>query len=121
MFPLTISAAGIVVCLLTFFVATHIKPVKREADIESERSVEEAVNNTGTRINYKCFFGETGVTRMASRRTSTRPSNMLVGSHSMAGGREPLARGCALWSIDVWDVARPDPRRRATGEHGTRY
>merc|ERR1719238_2373241 len=34
MFPLTISGVGIVVCLLTFFVATHVKPVKKEADIE---------------------------------------------------------------------------------------
>merc|ERR1719331_20706 len=35
MFPLTISGAGIIVCLLTSFVATHLRPVKREADIES--------------------------------------------------------------------------------------
>jgi len=35
LFPLTISGAGIIVCLLTSFVATHIKTVQREADIES--------------------------------------------------------------------------------------
>merc|ERR1719453_2795902 len=34
LFPLTISAAGIVVCLLTFFVATSIAPVRKEDDIE---------------------------------------------------------------------------------------
>merc|ERR1719163_1188965 len=34
MFPLTISGAGIVVCLFTNFVATDIAPVKKEDDIE---------------------------------------------------------------------------------------
>jgi len=33
-FPLTISGAGIVVCLLTNYVATDIQPVRKEADIE---------------------------------------------------------------------------------------
>mmetsp|Transcript_182252 Transcript_182252/g.443547 ORF Transcript_182252/g.443547 Transcript_182252/m.443547 type:complete len:807 (-) Transcript_182252:53-2473(-) len=35
MFPVTISAGGILVCLMVSFVATHIKPVKKEADIET--------------------------------------------------------------------------------------
>jgi len=35
MFPLTISGAGIVVCLLTSFVATHLRQVRKEADIET--------------------------------------------------------------------------------------
>jgi hypothetical protein len=35
MFPVTISAAGILVCLLCSFVATAIRPVKKEADIET--------------------------------------------------------------------------------------
>ena len=34
MFPLTISGAGIVVCLLTSFVATHLRQVRKEAAIE---------------------------------------------------------------------------------------
>mmetsp|Transcript_27041 Transcript_27041/g.68779 ORF Transcript_27041/g.68779 Transcript_27041/m.68779 type:complete len:866 (+) Transcript_27041:35-2632(+) len=34
-FPLTISGAGIVVCLVTNFFATDLMPVKKEADIES--------------------------------------------------------------------------------------
>ena len=33
-FPLTISAAGILVCLITSFLATHIQPVRRENQIE---------------------------------------------------------------------------------------
>merc|ERR1719238_2140812 len=35
MFPLVISGVGIIVCLLTSFVATHFRPVKREEDIET--------------------------------------------------------------------------------------
>jgi len=34
MFPLAVSGAGIIVCLITNFVATDISPVKEEADIE---------------------------------------------------------------------------------------
>merc|ERR1740138_1695859 len=34
MFPLTISGAGIIVCLFTNFVATDLAPVKKEDDIE---------------------------------------------------------------------------------------
>ena len=34
MFPLTISGAGIIVCMLTSFVATHLRTVKSESDIE---------------------------------------------------------------------------------------
>jgi inorganic pyrophosphatase len=34
LFPVAISAAGIIVCMLCSFVATHIKPVKKEKDIE---------------------------------------------------------------------------------------
>ena len=33
-FPLTISGAGIIVCLLTNFVATDLMPVRKEDDIE---------------------------------------------------------------------------------------
>ena len=35
MFPVTISAAGIIICMLCSFVATGIRPVKKEADIEN--------------------------------------------------------------------------------------
>ena len=35
MFHLTISAAGILVCMACSFIATHLKPVVREADVES--------------------------------------------------------------------------------------
>lgn len=34
MFPLLISASGIIVCMLCSFVATHISPVKSEGDVE---------------------------------------------------------------------------------------
>jgi H+-translocating diphosphatase len=34
LFPLVISAGGIIVCILCSFVATHIKPVKKQNDIE---------------------------------------------------------------------------------------
>jgi inorganic pyrophosphatase len=34
MFPLIISSLGICICLLCHFVATHIKPVKSEHDVE---------------------------------------------------------------------------------------
>lgn len=34
MFPVVISAAGIIVCILCSFVATHISPVKKQEDIE---------------------------------------------------------------------------------------
>jgi len=40
MFPVTISAAGILVCILCSFVATHISPVKKEADIEKVLKVQ---------------------------------------------------------------------------------
>lgn len=33
-FPLTISAAGLLVCLVTSFLATHLQPVRRENQIE---------------------------------------------------------------------------------------
>jgi len=35
LFPVTISAAGILVCLVTSFLATHIHPVKCKGDIEA--------------------------------------------------------------------------------------
>ena len=38
MFPLTISGVGIVICLLTFFVATHISPVGARARARPARS-----------------------------------------------------------------------------------
>ena len=34
LFPVAISAAGIVICILCGFVATNVAPVKVEADIE---------------------------------------------------------------------------------------
>lgn len=34
MFPLMVSAVGIFVCLVTSFIATHIKPVRKEEDVE---------------------------------------------------------------------------------------
>jgi len=34
-FPVTVSAVGVFVCLLCSFIATHIKPVRSEADVES--------------------------------------------------------------------------------------
>jgi H(+)-translocating pyrophosphatase len=40
MFPLMISAAGIVVCALCSFIATHISPVKKEADVEKVLKVQ---------------------------------------------------------------------------------
>jgi inorganic pyrophosphatase len=33
-FPLVVSSVGIIVCLLCSFIATHIKPVKKEAHVE---------------------------------------------------------------------------------------
>jgi len=33
-FPVTVSAVGVFVCLICSFIATHIKPVKAEADVE---------------------------------------------------------------------------------------
>lgn len=35
MFPLTVSAAGILVCLICTFVATHVHPVRKEKDVET--------------------------------------------------------------------------------------
>jgi Na+/H+-translocating membrane pyrophosphatase len=35
MFPLVVSAVGLFVCLLCSFIATHIRPVKKEADVEN--------------------------------------------------------------------------------------
>merc|ERR1719271_1341909 len=35
MFPLTISAAGIVVCMACSFIATHLKPVVKQTDVEA--------------------------------------------------------------------------------------
>ncbi|CAE7040518.1 unnamed protein product, partial [Symbiodinium sp. KB8] len=40
LFPLAISAAGIVICILCGFVATNISPVKEEADIETVLKVQ---------------------------------------------------------------------------------
>jgi len=34
LFPVTISAAGIIICMLSSFVATHIHPVKSKAEVE---------------------------------------------------------------------------------------
>ncbi|MDB9924642.1 V-type H(+)-translocating pyrophosphatase [bacterium] len=40
MFPVTISAGGIIVCMLCSFMATNIMPVKHEADIETVLKVQ---------------------------------------------------------------------------------
>jgi len=40
MFPVTISAGGILVCLVCSFVATHVQPVRKEADIEKVLKVQ---------------------------------------------------------------------------------
>merc|ERR1740130_2640569 len=40
MFPLMISAVGIVMCMLTSFVATHIQPVQGEKDVEKVLKVQ---------------------------------------------------------------------------------
>ena len=40
MFPVTISAGGVIVCLLCSFMATNIMPVKHEADIETVLKVQ---------------------------------------------------------------------------------
>jgi H+-translocating diphosphatase len=47
MFPLLISAAGIIVCLLASFVATHISPVRGEADVEFALKVQLIVTTLG--------------------------------------------------------------------------
>lgn len=49
MLPLLISAMGLLVCLLVSFVATHIKPVRQEADVESA-------------LKYQLFLTAAGVT-----------------------------------------------------------
>jgi H(+)-translocating pyrophosphatase len=40
MFPLMISAAGIIVCAICSFLATHVSPVKRESDVEKVLKVQ---------------------------------------------------------------------------------
>merc|ERR1719329_237867 len=40
MFPLYISAVGIIVCMFCSFVATNLSPVKREADVETVLKVQ---------------------------------------------------------------------------------
>lgn len=45
MFPLMISAVGILVCLVTSFLATHIAPVRKETDIEFVLKVQLAVTS----------------------------------------------------------------------------
>jgi H+-translocating diphosphatase len=47
MFPLFISAAGIVVCLLVSFVATHLWVVKREEDVETVLKVQLLLTSAG--------------------------------------------------------------------------
>jgi len=39
-FPIIVSAVGIVVCLVCSFIATHIKPVKKEEDVETALKVQ---------------------------------------------------------------------------------
>merc|ERR1712057_91619 len=40
MFPLTISAAGLVVCMITSFVATHIQKITSHPDVEKVRKTQ---------------------------------------------------------------------------------
>ena len=44
LFPLYISAAGIVVCMLTSFVATNISPVRKDEDVETVLKVQLGVS-----------------------------------------------------------------------------
>mmetsp|Transcript_8190 Transcript_8190/g.15146 ORF Transcript_8190/g.15146 Transcript_8190/m.15146 type:complete len:777 (+) Transcript_8190:117-2447(+) len=44
MFPLMISAAGIIVCMVTSFVATHLKPVRSEACVEKALKIQIGVS-----------------------------------------------------------------------------
>jgi len=39
-FPVVVSAVGIFVCLICSFIATHIKPVRAEADVESALKIQ---------------------------------------------------------------------------------
>merc|ERR1740138_84352 len=43
MFPLAISAVGIFVCLVCFFIATHLRPVQKEEDVETVLKTQLAV------------------------------------------------------------------------------
>merc|ERR1712022_65249 len=43
MFPIALSAAGIFVCIVCFFVATHVRPVKKEEDVETVLKIQLAV------------------------------------------------------------------------------
>ena len=43
-FPLTISAAGILVCIATSFIATHIRPVIKESDIDMALRIQMVVS-----------------------------------------------------------------------------
>jgi inorganic pyrophosphatase len=43
MFPIALSAAGIFVCIICFFVATHVRPVKKEEDVETVLKIQLAV------------------------------------------------------------------------------
>lgn len=40
LFPLVVSATGIIICLLSSFVATHILPVKKEQDVENALKIQ---------------------------------------------------------------------------------
>ena len=51
LFPVAISAAGIVICILCGFVATNVAPVKVEADIERVLKV-----GLFFRISIICIF-----------------------------------------------------------------
>jgi len=43
MFPVALSAAGVLVCIVCFFVATHVRPVKKESDVETVLKIQLAV------------------------------------------------------------------------------
>merc|ERR1711998_268380 len=43
MFPLAISAVGIFVCMVCFFIATHLRPVQKEEDVETVLKTQLAV------------------------------------------------------------------------------
>merc|ERR1711881_533873 len=43
MFPLAISAVGIFVCVICFFIPTHLRPVQKEEDVETVLKTQLAV------------------------------------------------------------------------------
>ncbi|KAL1507326.1 hypothetical protein AB1Y20_008172 [Prymnesium parvum] len=85
MFPLSISGVGIVVCLLTSFVATHLKPVRREADIESALKLQLFVS-TALMTPAVYFLSK-----------AVLPSSFLVSAHCSTPWYSFLCVGFGLW------------------------